>query len=130
MSHLTLSPLGAQVVAGSESMGIATACDVVCYHRDTKQYCVIEVKTGGSSYYFKCSKVGMNVPFNGQTDCVYNQHQLQLWLTTHLYQLTYPTHQVMGSVLLRLFPEGFETYPLEPWITKHAQQALCTICKQ
>lgn len=128
MCRLNLTPLETQVPVGYDNY-IATACDVVCYHYESKSYCILELKTGGTKYYFKCTSTPMKYPFNSQTDCVYNQHQLQLWLTHTLYRLTNPTHNMLPPLLVRMYPEGIDTYPLEPWITTNESLAFDTLIK-
>lgn len=129
MRRTKLTPVDAQVPVASSELRIATACDVVCYHNDSNHYQVLELKTGHQSYYFKCTTRGMSYPFRSQTDCVFNQNQLQLWLTNTLYKHTYPTQLVMPPMLVRMYPEGVDTYGLTSWVVQHAAEALKELAK-
>ena len=130
MCRQQLTPISSQVAVGFQgsSKCVATACDVLCYHSESKSYCIIELKTGFQNYYFKCSRRPMNAPLRDRTDCVYNQHQLQLWLTHHLYQLTYPQHPMMPPLLVRMYPEGMDVYPLESWIVDRSAALFAVVC--
>jgi hypothetical protein len=123
MNRMKLKPIDAQVPVWNESLRIATACDVVCYHIETNQYQILEIKTGHQNYYFKCSPTSMRAPFQHQTDCVFNQNQLQLWLTHTLYQQTYPQRKLLGPMIVRMHSKGVDTYSLTDWIHRNAVEA-------
>lgn len=75
---------------------LGTAVDIVCMHRQTGQFHIIEVKTGDGSTllhpeYDPKTKLGayMNTPLQTVTDCTLNKYFLQLLLTQECYKHTF-----------------------------------------
>lgn len=125
-----LDAVGAQIPVMLEDMGVATAIDLLCRHRQTQRYTVVEVKCGFTNYYEKHTVHPMNAPFEAFKDTPHNQHQLQLAFTRLMFCDTFkiPADKVDGFVV-RLDDAGVTVYPLENWVTHkmvEAQQAIFT----
>ena len=75
----------------------------------------LELKTGFETYY-KHSSGKMKSPFQKQSNCPYNQHQLQLAATTAMYRMTtHKDHSLSQSIIMRFHSNGIEVIPLESW---------------
>jgi len=57
----------------------------------------------------------MKSPFQKQSNCPYNQHQLQLAATTAMYRMTQKDHSLSQSIIIMRFSKGIEVIPLETW---------------
>jgi hypothetical protein len=124
--ELGLFPVAWQVVVGCTRMKRGTLLDMVCKNTEG-QYVVIEFKSGFNSYYYKWTGHYMRAPFGAQTDCAFNQHQIQLLMGTELYRRCYwpgeslQSSNRLGTPLLMRFrttdDDGVaaDVHPLRPW---------------
>jgi hypothetical protein len=103
MYKLELFPVATQVPVCHQTLRLGTLVDVVAYSRKTKNFRLIEVKTGYDKCYRKHNNKKVKAPFQAQTDSAYNQHQLQLAFTHVMYRHTYPTKRLDSPLLLRFF---------------------------
>lgn len=84
-----LEPLMGQRVVISKQLGIATACDVVCYSKDRNALVVVELKTGfagdrtrAAVHQRKTQK--MKSPCSTALDSTLHRHLAQLTATRHM----------------------------------------------
>lgn len=125
LERLHLSPVASQLVVGCHHLKRATAIDLVCIDTSspTKLFVPIEIKSGFNNYYYKCTSKRMNAPFQDQTDCVFNQHQIQLLVGSELYRRAYwkNDRRVIGTPLLMRFRTNddgdvmSDVHPLRQW---------------
>lgn len=74
----------------------------------------------------------MSFPFGSQTDCVFNQHQLQLLIGSELYRRSYwkADKTAMGTPLLMRFRTDddenvvSDVHPLRQWATDALPEAV------
>lgn len=92
----------------------ATAVDVVCISKHG-EYAVIEVKSGFSGYYDRCTKNRMAAPLNTHTDSYRNQHQIQLAANLQMYQKKHPDREVSRCFILHIEGSQVSRYNLKPW---------------
>jgi hypothetical protein len=123
MRHAKLTPIATQVPVRHPSIKIATAVDVVTLNADN-QIVLLEIKSGAVHYLYHTTGARMSAPFNMVTDCVANQHFLQLLFTTEMYKYTYPTHKLGPSLLIRLTDMDVQGYGLRPWCLEQSKVAL------
>jgi hypothetical protein len=88
--------VGTQIPVRNIELNLATCLDLVVF--DGIKYIIIELKTGYSHYKYRHTIDNMNFPFNGLTDCPFNQHQLQTFVGHHLFTHTYPTKKVESKL--------------------------------
>ena len=116
-------PVGA-VAGRPKRMG--TGVDLVCVNFN-QEVTLFEIKSGYTKYLYKHTHVPMRFPFADKNDCPLHQHFIQLLLTAHLYQHTFPDHKITQAVLLRADRECVEVYPLPDWITSRRSDAVDAI---
>ena len=148
-AELDLSPVAWQVAVGCMRMRRGTMLDMVC-RNSRGQFIVVEFKTGFNSYYYKWTGAYMRSPFHRQTDCAFNQHQLQLLMGAELYRRSFwPMESIdagstdgststtstsitapkMGLPILMRFRDiddggvATDVHPLRPWALSAAQAA-------
>ena len=91
-----MRPVSAQLSVGDSSLFLGTRADVVCVKFDKKSgleepgVYLMEVKTGFGKYLYKHTGDRMKAPLQDFTDSPNNQHHLQLALTKHMFQRTFP----------------------------------------
>jgi hypothetical protein len=113
LMKLGLNISGSQVRVGCQQLGIATAADLTCTDHLGRTV-VIEIKLGYEHYFHLHSAVRMH--HVNETDSVYNQTQLQLFLTHELYRRTHPTVPMGNPLLIRVSGVGLDCLPLESWV--------------
>lgn len=141
----SLSPVACQVVVGCTTLGRGTLIDMVC--RDALgRFVVVELKSGFSTYYYKWTGNFMATPFESQTDCPFNQHQLQLLIGTELYRRSFwpnepfpvsppDAQSKLGTPVLiriRVGEDGShhaDTHELRPWSIKELPRALSRLSR-
>jgi len=99
MRGLQLRPVETQLGVKHETFKLATLLDVVCLDTSTGKYHIIELKTGGEGYYTKANG-NMNYPFQDQTNCQANQHQIQLAIEERFFKATFPTRTFESHIML------------------------------
>jgi hypothetical protein len=92
----------------------ATAVDVVCIDK-LGEYAVIEIKSGFSGYYDRCTKNRMAVPLQMRTDSFRNQHQIQLAANAQMYQKKHPDRKISRAFILHIEGVQVSRYNLKPW---------------
>jgi hypothetical protein len=98
----------AQVAVGDSSMFMGTKVDVVCTPKakpgDTSApeagVYLLEVKSGFDYYLYRHTVNNMQPPLSAFSDSPFNQHNLQLLLTKHMYRKTFPGVKVLGCFLV------------------------------
>lgn len=141
MERLHLSPVATQVPVGCIYLHRATMIDLVCIDTSqsiVKQYIPIEIKSGFNNYYYNCTDHMMSVPFDKQTDCLFNQHQLQLLVGAELYRRSFwkGNRGAMGTPLLMRFrtdDDGnvvSDVHPLRQWAIDALPAALAVMMKR
>ena len=115
MIKMKWTPVEAQVTVGHPSASIATAIDAVVLEPDGRRV-LLENKTGKTSYIFDHTGNMMTAPFNKMTDCVHNQHVLQLAFGYWMYKHNNPTHVISALCIVYLTPEGAGVVRLPDWI--------------
>lgn len=122
-----LEPWRAQYAVGNNYLKLATAVDLLCrYINPVTQRpigngdVVIEIKTGYASYYRSHTRFHLRPPFDTQTDCPKNQHQIQLAVTVWLYQnerlrITGVVPEICAAMVIQVHESGIAVYPNEQW---------------
>jgi hypothetical protein len=98
----TITIINCQFPVCDELSRVCTCIDLLGQTSDGA-YVIIEIKTGYRTYKYKHSNQ-MSVPFEYSNDCVHNQHQLQLLLTTMLFEKSFP-NVVTTSLLLYVYTD-------------------------
>lgn len=93
-----MRPTAAQVAVGDASLFLGTRADVVC-KKESDVY-LLEIKTGFANYLYRHTGSALKPPLQEFTDSPNNQHHLQLALTKHMYQQTYPDIAVKGCYVV------------------------------
>lgn len=111
LEELHLDIIGLQIMCFYHHI-LGSAIDMICQHRTTMKYHLIEIKSGNDSSWFHCSlneekdnRIGMmNSPFQNIPDCSYYRYSLQLLLYEQLYKHTFPENKdkLGESYLLRV----------------------------
>jgi hypothetical protein len=97
-----LTILHCQFPVANKAAKICTNIDIIAKDTNGKTV-IIELKTGYRRYKF--NYVGsMKHPFEQLHDSPYNQHQLQLFITTHLFKLSF-ANTPCRSILLYLYED-------------------------
>lgn len=118
MQERKLTPIDSQVVVSKMHKGreIASAVDVMALD-PTGGIIIIEVKCGFTGYYTACTKRRMNAPLQARTDCLANQHQIQLAATLELFRATFPDLKVKQSMIMHIEKSKVSCSALKPWAT-------------
>jgi hypothetical protein len=83
-------------------------------------YVIIEVKTGYRQYKFQYT-AKMQHFLHYLTDCPYNQHQLQLYVTLLLFRTAFPVSVYKSdSLLVYVYPDRIEAHGALASLTPHA----------
>ncbi len=116
MDALQLRPIATQVPVMHSYKGhhYATAVDVVCMNKQG-DHILIECKSGFTGYYTNCTKNMMCAPLDQLTDCLANQHQIQLAATKEMYQQTFPDHLIGECIIIHIEGSKVSSYPLKQW---------------
>ncbi len=116
MDALKLKPLATQVPVMHSYKGrrYATAVDVVCINK-LGEHILIECKSGFTGYYSNCTKNMMSAPLDALTDCLANQHQIQLAATREMYKHSFPDHVIGECLIIHIEGSKVSSYPLKPW---------------
>jgi Holliday junction resolvasome RuvABC endonuclease subunit len=93
------SIVATQVAVAIPDLRVGTKVDLLVRDAQDKLL-VIEVKTGYLQYKYKHSEKNMLPPFQYFTDCVFNQHRMQLYFGGVLWNQTYPEHTYDKAILL------------------------------
>jgi hypothetical protein len=129
--RIGLVPVAHQLAVGCMRLRRGTMLDLVCKD-EAGLFVPVELKSGFNSYYYKWTGHYMRAPFGAQTDCVFNQHQLQLLVSAELYRRSYwrSEPERMGVPLLMRFrtdPDGnvaSDVHPLREWATDALPQVV------
>lgn len=115
-------PLYSQTTVGCRVTPVATMVDVKCVDANG---CVVLIENKvGYSEHARASTGPMRFPYQDQSDCAYNQHQVQLAATTLLHNMTFPAEKAVSSFVWRHDEEGVSQYPLEDWASDRISQVL------
>ncbi len=124
MTQLRLTPIDTQVPVCHASSRTGTLVDVVAKDSQGVIY-ILEIKDGyDPRYYFNSTGARMNPPFTSRTDCMFNQHQLQLQFTKLFYKQTFPHKIVGGAYLIRVHRNGYDIYIQESWVTAQLSESV------
>lgn len=124
MCHVQqLTPVRSQSTVGCVRTPIATMVDVTCISKTDGAVVLIENKVGFSTY-LHASTGRMHRPCDDRSNSPYNQHQMQLALTTHLHNMTHPHQPASRSFVWRYDETGVTQYPLEAWASEKAPLVL------
>lgn len=128
LAHAGLEPVAGQRVVVCKKHGIATACDIVCYHAETKSLVVVELKCGFSgnrtlAATLKGAPQRMAAPCKGADDSILNRHLAQLTVTRHLLAserslkaaLAHLDITDIRGALLYVRDADSQLYPLSNW---------------
>ncbi len=116
MDTLKLRPVATQVPVMHSYKGqrYATAVDVVCMNKQG-DHILVECKSGFTGYYTNCTKNMMCAPLDALTDCLANQHQIQLAATKEMYQKTFPDQTLGECLIIHIEGSKVSCYPLKQW---------------
>ena len=106
-----------------EQSRVATAIDLLVYHKKTDKLILIELKSGYTSevYGFHKNDSKFIAPFDNITNCPKNRHMLQLMAMREILARKYKI-KVDESYILRVMPDSKNTIsliPLEEWCYSH-----------
>jgi hypothetical protein len=121
IKHYT--PQYSQVTVGSIDARLATKVDVKCIDDKTKGVVLIENKVGYNSFHHS-STGNMNAPYSTINNCTYNQHQIQLAMTTELHKQTFKNQNIVQSIVWKYDATGVSEFPLENWARDGAKEVL------
>jgi len=126
LKHYT--PQYSQVTVGCIPARIGTNVDVKCIDDASKSVILIENKVGYASYYHSYTDQ-LAAPFTNKTNSAYNQHQLQIALTTEMHKQTFPRQKIARSCVWRYEADGVSEFPLEEWAAAGASTVLQSLTK-
>jgi hypothetical protein len=122
-----LTPVATQVPVAHNVVRIGTLLDVLCIDEDG-YYVVVELKTGFDNYYTK-SNGRMRYPFEAQTNCPKNQHQLQIIGSHIMFKHTYPTLNTRPPIIIRCHSEEYDILRLHKWAADKADAMFAELKK-
>lgn len=121
-------PTYSQVTVGSISARVGTRVDVKCVDAANNNAPVLIENKVGYSHQYHAANAQMCAPYADHSNCPYNQHQVQLAVTTHMYDTTFPrsnsSTQPTGAFVWRHDEAGICEYELEPWARQGAAEVL------
>jgi hypothetical protein len=130
LHDMKLVPVESQVVVCNEVLRMGTAVDLVCRHRITKKFVVLEIKCGYDSYYNHHTIYKMNEPFSAMNDAPANQHQIQLGLTASMFCRVYGFKiKDIDCWVIRSHSRGVSAYPLASWVRENLAKAQLSLLK-
>lgn len=114
--YLGMTPLAAQVTAGSLSHWMATNMDQMWWHHGSNQMVLIELKKYENEWFEK-STGAMHKPFEGIPNCIHNQCQIQLGFNLLLFTKTFGTpSKPVAAAVLQVSADGCTIHKLEKWV--------------
>lgn len=125
--------MGLKLVATQVSVGIHGKCatNIDCiltnaYH----ELLIVEIKSGGDSYWTQHTNTPMNPPFNDLNDSKMNQALLQAAFGQYMYELTYPLHALYvrsSALVFRVTPTDVYWYKVPISIRSRVSSAMQSI---
>lgn len=122
-----LAPRYSQVTVGCPRARLATKCDVKCVDQHGRVV-IIENKVGYANNY-KVGHAMMRHPYSDRTNSCFNQHQIQLALTTALHRIHFPGQSIAQCMVWKYDAQGVTVYPLEDWARSKAAQVIDIVAR-
>lgn len=127
-----LEPVMGQRCVASSRHKLGTACDLVCYNKETNEVVVVELKCGFRANVNlpavdkKRKQLNMNSPCSTAPDCILHRHFAQLAVTRHMFAsepAILKTLGVNGISAALLYANDSETtlYALPGWWQKRGK---------
>ena len=122
------TPIHSQLVVHTTDGTVATKADLICKTM-SGALVVIDVKCGFKPDTLRCSTGhAMNAPFEDINDCRYNQHQIQVQLTRHMYVQSMPrTDEKVFAALLYARDNGVTRPRMSSLIKDRLEKAVKVI---
>jgi hypothetical protein len=127
IKHYT--PQYSQVTVGNPLVPVATKVDVKCWDEAKRGVVIIENKVGYANHYHAATG-NMLAPHQDKPDSAYNQHQIQLAVTSELHRTYFPSQPIAASYVWKYDADGVSVHPLESWAKDRAARVVQLLAMQ
>ena len=123
MSKKGYTPIKSQVGVWHEALHLKTRAEQFWLNVHTQEIALVELKLGQDKTYHT-GNGKMLPPFQKKTNCLKNQHQIQLLFEKRMTEFTFQVVIQEAMVLRITNAKTIRCYPLEPWVEKRWNEAV------